>query len=109
MKKFFRRLGKTRFMAIALAILAAISYYFNGWLGVLAAIIGWCIGAFIYNWKEYKPRLINFLRHNTKLKVQAIIFIPIVAACIYCDGWRGLVAAIAGWCVGELICRRFLK
>ena len=109
MKKFLRRLGKTRFMIIMLTILAALSYYFNGWLGVVAAAIGWCIGDIIYYWKDYKPRIINFFRHNTKLKVQAIIFIPIVAACIYYDGWRGFLTAIAGWCVGEFICKRFIK
>ena len=109
MKNFLRRLGRTRFMILSFTLLAVVNYWYGGWLGVLAAAIGWCIGALIYDWKEYKPRIKNFFRHNTNFKVKTIIFIPIATWCVYQAGWRGFLVAIAGWCVGELICRKFLK
>lgn len=109
MKNFLRRLGRTRFMILSFTLLAVVNYWYGGWLGVLAAAIGWCIGALIYDWKEYKPRIIKFFRHNTNFKVKTIIFIPIATWCVYQAGWRGFLVAIAGWCVGELICRRFFK
>ena len=109
MKKFLQRLGRTRFMILFFILLVAVNYWYSGWLGIIAAVIGWCIGDVIYYWKDYKPRIIKFFRHNTNLKVKTIVFIPVAAWCVYYVGWRGLLVAIAGWCVGELICRRFLK
>ena len=109
MKKFLQRLGRTRFMILCFTLLVVVNYWYSGWLGILAAVIGWCIGALIYDWKYYKPRIKNFFRHNTNFKVKTIILIPIAAWCVYQAGWRGFLVAIAGWCVGELICRRFLK
>ena len=61
-----------------------------------------------YNWRDSKRRLKNFLRTNTELKIKSIILIPIVATCVYRNGWRGLVASIVGIAVGEFICRRYL-
>ena len=109
MKRFLQRLGRTRFMILFFILLVAANYWYSGWRGVLAAIIGWCIGALIYDWKEYKPRLINFFRHNTEFKVKTIIFIPIISWCIWYDGLRGFIVGIIGWCVGEFITRRYLK
>ena len=109
MKKFLRRLGRTRFMILFFTLLVLVNYWYSGWLGILAAIIGWCIGSVIYDWKNYKPRVINFFRHNTEFKVKTIIFIPVISWCIWYDGWRGLIVGIIGWSVGELICRKFLK
>ena len=108
-KKFLRRLGKTRFMILCFILMAAISYCFNGWLGIVAAAIGWWLGSVIYDWKESKRRIKNFFRTNTRLKVKTIIFVPVAAAASYSYGWRGFLVVCAGWCVGELICRRFLK
>ena len=109
MKNFLRRLGKTRFLILCCFVLGIGSYYFNGWCGVVAAAFGWFLGSVIYNWKENKRWLINFFRTNTSLKVKTIIFVPIAAAGTYNYGWRGFLTVCAGWCVGELICRRFFK
>ena len=109
LRNFFRRLGKTRFLILCFIPFGAYGYYHDGWLGFFAAVFGWCLGGVIYNWKENKQRLKNFLRTNTSLKVKSIILLPIVAVCTYLHGWQGLLAAILGWCVGELISRRIFK
>jgi len=109
MKKFLRRIGKTKFMILCFIVLVAISYYFNGWCGVLAAALGWFLGSVIYNWQESKQRLKKFFRTNTSLKVKTIIFVPIAAVSTYNYGWKGFLTVCAGWCVGEIISRRFFK
>ena len=113
MRNFLRRLGKTRFMILLLVILGAICFYRNGWLGLSAALIGWCIGVLVYDWKEYKPRIIRFLKRRTNFQlnvmIKSIILIPIMAASFYYVGWRGLAASFVGVIIGEFICRRFLN
>ena len=109
LRNFFRRLGKTRFMILCFILLAAISYYFNGRLGIVAAAIGWWLGSVIYDWKESKRRIKNFFRTNTNIKVKSIILIPTIAACVYYAGWLGLIGSIIGVIVGELICRKIFK
>ena len=96
-------------MVLAFLITLSIFYYLDGWAGAAAAAVGWCIGDITYYWKRYKPRIKNFFRHNTEIKVKGIILIPIVVWCVWYAGWLGLVGAVIGWCVGELICRKFLK
>ena len=113
MKKFLRRIGKIRFMILCFIVFAAISYYFNGWCGVLAAALGWWLGIVIYNWKEYKLRIIKFFRQRTKFQIKVfvklIILIPIAVWCFWYAGWLGIAGCAVGWVVGELICKRFLK
>ena len=96
MKKFFRRLG------------GVWGLYANGLLGLLAAMFGWWLGSVIYNWRDSRRWLKKFLSTHTELKIKSIILVPIVAACVYRNGWRGLIASIVGIAVGEFICRRFL-
>lgn len=107
--RFVERIGKTGLLFLFFIPFGVWGLYYNGLPGFLAAACGWCLGNAIYNWKENKQRLKKFFRHNTQFKVKAIIFIPIAAAASYCYGWRGFPVVCAGWCVGELICRRFLK
>lgn len=113
MRNFLRRLGRTRFLILLLVILGAICFYRNGWLGLSAALIGWCLGILVYDWKDYKPRIIRFLKRRTKLQlnvmIKSIILIPITAACIWYAGWLGLVGSIVGIIIGELICRKLFK
>lgn len=113
MRNFLRRLGRTRFLILLLVILGAICFYRNGWLGLSAALIGWCLGVLIYDWKDYKPRIIRFLKRRTKLQlnvmIKSIILIPITVACIWYAGWLGLVGSIVGIIIGELICRKLFK
>ena len=113
MRKFLRRLGRTRFLILLLVILGAICFYRDGWLGLSAALIGWCLGILVYDWKDYKPRIIRFLKRRTKLQlnimIKSIILIPTTAACVWYAGWLGLVGAIVGIIIGELICRKLFK
>ena len=109
MKKFLRRIGKTRFLILCFIPFGVWGLYSNGLLGLLAAMFGWYLGNVIYNWKEYKPRLIRFLKRRTKFQIQMMFFLPIAAACIYCYGWIGLIGSIVGWCIGELICRKLFR
>lgn len=113
MRKFLQRLGKTRFLILLLVILGAICFYRDGWLGLSAALIGWCLGILVYDWKDYKPRIIRFLKRRTKLQlnimIKSIILIPTTAACVWYAGWLGLVGAIVGIIIGELICRKLFK
>ena len=109
LRNFFRRIDKTKFLILCFIPFGAASYYFNGWIGFLSAVFGWCLGSVIYNWKESKQRFKNFFRTNTSLKVKTIIFAPIAAVGTYNYGWKGFLTVCAGWCVGELISRRFLK
>ena len=61
--------------------------------------------------KNLTKRFKGFLKRRTKfqirLMVKLIFFIPLVVFGIYNYGWKGLLTVIAGWCVGEVICRRF--
>lgn len=113
MRNFLRRLGRTRFLILLLVILGAICFYRNGLLGLSAALIGWCLGILVYDWKDYKPRIIRFLKRRTKLQlnvmIKSIILIPITVACIWYAGWLGLVGSIVGIIIGELICRKLFK
>ena len=109
LRNFIIRLGKTRFLILCFIPFGAYGYYHDGWIGFLVAVFGWWLGGVIYDWKESKQRLKNFFRTNTHLKVKTIIFVPIAAVCTYHYGWLGLLGAILGWCVGELISRRIFK
>ena len=109
MRKFIIRLGRTRCMILLYILLIVANYCYNGWRGAIAAVFGCIIGTLIYDWKIWKPRLINFFRHNTEFKVKTIIFIPIISWCIWYDGLRGLIVGIIGWCIGEFLSRRYLK
>ena len=117
MKDFLRRLGKTRFLILCFIPFGAWGLYSHGLLGLLATIfgwwLGWCLGNVIYNWKEYKPRLIRFFQRRTKFQikliVKMIILVPIATWCFWYAGWLGIVGFVAGCGVGELICSRFLK
>ena len=113
MKNFLRRLGRTRFMILLFVLILAANYCYNGFQGLITATIGCCLGMLIYDWKEYKPRIIKFLRRRTKFQlnvmVKSIILIPIAIWCFWYAGWLGVAGAIIGVCVGELICRRFLN
>ena len=109
MKGYLRRLGKTRFLILCFIPFGIWGLYSNGLLGLLAAMFGWYLGNVIYNWKEYKPRLISFLKRRTKFQIQMMFFIPIAAACTGYYGWKGLLGSLIGWCIGELICRKWFK
>ena len=113
MKKFFQRLTRTQFICLVFIPFGIWGYCSHGWTGLLGAIIGWCLGIIIYDWKKNLQRLKNFLRRlsnfQIKLLFQSIICVPIIAACTYYNGLKGFIAAICGWCVGELISRRLFK
>ncbi len=108
MKNFVRRLGKTRFLLLCFIPFGAWGVYYNGWVGLVTAILAWCFGNAIYNWQDSKRRLKKFFSTHTELKVKAIIILPIMAACTYRSGWRGFIASLVGVAVGEFICRRYL-
>ena len=117
MKKTLRRIGRTRFMIIILLLLAVVCYCYSGLPGVIGAIIGWCLGALIYDWKKYKTRIINFLRRCDKRfgrRTFRIIFStvfcsPLIIYFTYRDGWRGLGVSIIGICIGHLISNKIFK
>ena len=111
MKKFFRRLGKTRFLILFFIPFGVWGFCRNGWLGLLTSIfgygLGWCL---CENW----PRIKNypwkkFFRRHVKAIVRTIILVPVVTFCFCHYGWRGLVGSILGVIVGEILCRRFIK
>ena len=108
LRKFYRRIGKTRFLILCFIPFGVWGFCSNGWLGLFATMFGWWLGSVIYNWRENKRRLKNFFRTNTEIKVKSIILIPVVLACVYHSGWKGLIAALVGIVVGEFICRRFI-
>ena len=113
MRNFLRRLGRTRFMILLFILIVAANYCYNGWRGIIIATLGCCTGVLIYDWKDYKPRIIRFLKRRTKFQlnvmIKSIILIPIMAASFYYVGWRGLIASFVGVAIGELICRRLFK
>ncbi len=113
MKNFLRRLGRTRFMLLLFVLILAANYCYNGFKGLIIATFGCCLGMLIYDWKEYKPRIIKFLRRRTNFQlnvmVKSIILLPIMAASFYYYGWRGVLGSILGIFIGEFICRRFLN
>lgn len=113
MKKFLRRFTRREFLLMIFIPFGVSGFYTGGWKGFFAALFGWLLGIVIYNRKENLRRLKNFLRRLTnfqiKLLVQSIICVPIIAACTYYNGLKGFIAAICGWCVGELISRRIFK
>ena len=49
LRKIFQRFGRTGFLILWLIPFAAWGMYHNGIPGLLATILGWCIGGFIYN------------------------------------------------------------
>lgn len=113
MKKFARRIGRTKFLLLCFIPLGVAGFYLNGRLGLAAVMLGWCLGIIIYNRRENKQRLVKFLRRLTKLRlillVKGIILVPIVAACTYYNGLPGFLASLLGIVVGQIICRRWLN
>lgn len=117
LKNFVRRLGKTRFLMLCFVPFGAWGLYHHGVLGLLTAILGWCIGwwlgSVIYNWSDSKRRLKRFLRRLTDFQlnvlVKSILVVPVTVACIYYNGWLGLIGALIGIAVGEMIYRRLFK
>jgi len=110
---FVRRIGRRNFLILCFIPFGGFFFYHDGLPGLLAAIFGWWLGGILYEWKDNKRRLKNFLRRRSRFQIKAavhlIIFIPIAALCTYHYGWKGFLTACAGWCVGEFISRRFLK
>lgn len=49
LQKIFDKLGRKGFLALIFIPLAIWGFYSNGWSGLIATILGWCIGGFIYN------------------------------------------------------------
>ena len=113
MKDFLRRLGKTRFLILCFIPFGVWGLCSHGLLGLLATMFGWWLGSVIYNWKEYKPRIIRFFRRRTKFQinliVKLIILVPIAIWGFWYAGWLGIAGFVVGVGIGELICRRFLK
>ena len=111
MKKFFRRIGKTGFLILFFIPFGVYGFCQRGWQGLFTSMlgygIGWCLCA---NWSRIKSYpWKKFLRRHLKAIVKLIILVPIMSACTYYMGWRGLLASILGWIVGEFICWRFLS
>ena len=110
---FVRRIGRRNFLILCFIPFGGFFFYHDGLPGLLAAIFGWWLGGILYEWKDSKRRLKNFLRRRSRFQIKAavhlIIFIPIAAVCSYHYGWKGFLTVCAGWCVGEFISRRFLK
>ena len=108
MKKFFKRLTETERMLLCFIPFGAICFYFNGWVGLFGAAVGWWLGSVIYHWQDSKRKIKKFFSTYTEIKVKAIIVVPVAAACTYHSGWSGFFASLAGIAVGEFICRRYL-
>lgn len=110
-RNFFRRLGKTRFLLLWFIPFGVYGFCHNGRLGLLVAIIGYGLGwCLCENWKRIKNfQWKKFFRRHVKAIVRLVILVPIVAACCYYYGWRGLLGSVLGLIVGEIICRKFLK
>jgi len=117
MKKFFRKLTKTQWIVLCFIPFGVCGFYFNGVRGFVGSVVGWLfgwwLGSVLYNWKESKRHVIKFLRRLThfqlRLLCQSVICLPVAATCVYYHGWKGLIAAIIGWCIGEMISRRLFK
>ena len=109
MKKFLEQLGRKRFMILCFILLLTGTYWHNGWIGLIAGAFGWFLGMLIYNRKEYKPRMIKFLRRRTPFQIKAAILIPIIIWACWYAGWIGLAGSIIGMFIGEWLCKRFLK
>lgn len=116
-KRFLRRLGKTRFLILCFIPFGAWGLYHHGLLGLLATILGWAIGwwlgSVIYNWSDSKRRLKRFLNRLSDFQlnvlVKSVFVVPVTVAGVYYNGWAGLVGAILGIFVGEMICRKLFK
>lgn len=111
MRKIFYKLGKTRFLILFFIPFGVAAFCHNGWLGLLASIIGYGFGWWLCeNWSRIRNyQWKKFFRRHVKAIVRLVILVPVVAVCCYYHGWRGLIGAVAGLIVGEIICRRFLK
>lgn len=110
-RNIFRRLGRTGFLLVFFVPFGVYGFCHNGWLGLLASIIGYSIGwGLCENWSRIKNfQWIKFFRRHVKAIVRIIILVPVVSACCYYYGWRGLIGSVLGLLVGEIICWRFLK
>ena len=116
-KRFMRRLGKTRFVMLCFIPFGVWGYCSHGVLGLLATILGWAIGwwlgSVIYNWSDSKRRLKRFLNRLSDFQlnvlVKSVFVVPVTVAGVYYNGWAGLVGAILGIFVGEMICRKLFK
>ena len=111
MKKFLRRLGKTRIVMLFFIPFGIFAFYRDSWLGLLAAIIGYSLGCFLCaRWNNIKNfPWKKFLRRHLKIIILAVIVIPILSICTYLHGWKGFLASCVGLCIGELISRRIFK
>lgn len=113
MKKFLKRFTKPQLLIMFFIPFGALGYFFGGCKYFFAVLVGWCLGIIFYHRKEIWRRLENFLRRlsnfQLKLLIQSIFCLPIMAACVYYNGWKGFVATVLGWCIGEMISRRLFK
>ena len=111
LRNFFRRIGKTGFLILLFILFGAWGFCRNGWLGLAAAIVGCGLGCFLYeNWSGIKKfPWKKFFRQHLKAIVKLVILVPIVAACCYFYGWKGLLGSVLGVLVGEIISRKIFK
>ena len=111
LRKFFIRIGKTGFLILFFIPFGVYGFCHNGWLCLLASIIGYGLGWFLCErWERIKNfPWKKFFRRHIKAIVRLIIFIPIATAGTYYYGWKGFLTVCAGWCVGELISRKIFK
>ena len=111
MKKFLKRFTRTQFIVIFFIPFGAYGLWSKGLLGLVTSIVGYSLGCLICErWDNIRKfPLKKFVRRHIKAIVQLAIFIPLASYFTYNHGWKGLAAAIIGWCVGELISRKIFK
>ena len=107
MKKFFRRLTETQFMLLCFIPFGGICFYLNGLAGLLAAIVGWCLGDII--WKNKKAiRNFNYEKFFRRYRVELLallILIPVDALACHFGGWKIFAAVTIGWLLGIALWR----
>ena len=115
MKKFFKRLSREQITWIIFIPFGAVSFYFNSWLGLLGAVFGWWLGGVLYRNEKairnypYKKTFRRIWQRLGRRGFMLLCFIPFGVWSFYRGGWRYLLAAILGWGVGWLICKKIFK
>ena len=111
LRNFFRRIGKTKFLILFFIPFGVWGFCRNGWLGLATAILGYGLGWLLCeNWSRIKKfPWKKFFRQHLKAIVKLVILVPVVTACCYFYGWKGLLGSILGVIVGEIISRKIFK
>ena len=106
-KKFFKRLGKTRFLILFFIPFGAISFYHNGLPGLIAAIIGYSFGYWLCENKDRikKFEFKKFFRRYVKAIIHLIVYGLMASAACHFGDWRHVAGVTVGYVLGLIIWR----